>query len=197
MEPAVLSAADEPPASAQADGVDRHVEATIADLTSFHAEHARAGSPLERRAERLVDALGRPSVTLALTVLAGLWIGLALWRAGLEGITQPPFAWLELIATVVALLVAMLILAAQRRAGQLAERRDKLTLELALLADRRSAKIVALLADLRRDLPFLADRHDPEAAGMTRPADPKAVLDAIERHAREDAQDRGDDGASA
>lgn len=180
--PEVASAALAPPE------VERHVEATVADLTSFHAEHARASSPLERRAERLVDALGRPSVALALTVLAVLWVGLALWRVGADGIAQPPFAWLELIATVVALLVAMLILAAQRHAGQLAERRDKLTLELALLADRRSAKIVELLEDLRRDLPSVGDRPDPEATDMRQPANPKAVLDAIERHAQAEPQ---------
>lgn len=183
--------AEHPAPPADETGVEHHVESTVADLTSFHAEHARASSPLERRAERLVDALGRPSVALALTVLAGLWIGAALWQAGIGGIAQPPFAWLELLATVVALLVAMLILAAQRRAGQLAERRDKLTLELALLADRRSAKIVALLEDLRRDLPSVGDRHDPEVAGLTRPADPKAVLDAIERHAKADVDGDG------
>ncbi|MGA0600845.1 DUF1003 domain-containing protein [Caulobacter sp. KR2-114] len=158
----------------------------MADLTSFHAEHHRASSALERRAERLVDALGRPAVALGLTVAVVLWIGLAVLLTGPDAVARPPFAWLELIATVTALLISMLILAAQRRAGQLAERRDKLTLELALLSDRRSAKIIELLEDLRRDLPSVGERHDPEAAGMRRPSDPKAVLDAIDRHAQAD-----------
>jgi uncharacterized membrane protein len=172
--------------------VGRHVEATVADLTSFHAEHDRAASPLERGAGRLVDLLGRPAVVLGLTIMAAVWIAAALWRVGPEGIASPPFAWLELVGTIAAFLIAMLILAAQRHAGQLAERRDKLTLELALLADRRSAKIIELLEDLRRDLPSVGERHDPEATGMREPADPRVVLEAIDRHAQGDRPRDGD-----
>jgi hypothetical protein len=37
-----------------------------------------------------------------------------------------------------------------------------------------------LLEELRRDLPDVAYRHDPEVASMQTPADPHAVLSALE-----------------
>ena len=63
----------------------------------------------------------------------------------------------------------------------LAERRDQLTLELAILADKKTAKVIALLEEMRRDAPALADRADPESEAMARPADPREVLTAIDR----------------
>lgn len=44
----------------------------------------------------------------------------------------------------------------------------------------RSAKIIRMLEEMRRDDPSLRNRIDHEAAAMSAPADPQAVLDAIE-----------------
>jgi uncharacterized membrane protein len=73
-----------------------------------------------------------------------------------------------------------LILGTQRRADQLASHREQLTLELAILSEQKSAKIIALLEELRRDHPEVRDRIDPEAHAMSTPADPEAVLEAIQ-----------------
>ncbi len=54
-----------------------------------------------------------------------------------------------------------------------------ITLELAILGEQKSAKIIELLEEMRRDDPSLRDRVDHEAAAMSTPADPQAVLDAI------------------
>jgi uncharacterized membrane protein len=106
------------------------------------------------------------------------WAVYAAWRGG-GAVDQPAFAWLELAATVAALLVSILILVTQRREDQLADRRAQLTLELALLADRKSAKIIQLLEELRRDQPDVADRIDAESDDMSRPTDPEAVAASI------------------
>ena len=88
--------------------------------------------------------------------------------------------WLELAATLAALLTAILIFASQRRSDLLGERRAELTLQLALLADAKNARIIKLMQELRRDLPSVADRLDSEADEMATPVDPGAVLDAME-----------------
>jgi uncharacterized membrane protein len=90
-----------------------------------------------------------------------------------------PFPWLGSLLGLIALYVAILILATQRRADQLAARRDELTLELGILSEKKSAKIIELLEELRHDSPNIKDRIDHEAAAMATPADPRAVLDAI------------------
>jgi uncharacterized membrane protein len=73
----------------------------------------------------------------------------------------------------------VLILATQRREDQLTQRREQLTLELAILSEQKTAKIIQLLEESRRDNPQMHDRHDPEAEAMAQPADPGSVLAAI------------------
>jgi uncharacterized membrane protein len=75
--------------------------------------------------------------------------------------------------------MVVLILATQRREDQLAQRRELLILELAILAEQKTAKVIQLLEESRRDNPLIRNRVDPEAEAMAQPADPKSVLDAI------------------
>ncbi len=114
-------------------------------------------------------------------ILAGLaaWTLYAAVKTG-GGVDKPAFAWLELFGTLSSVIVSVLILVTQRREDQLADRRAQLTLELALLADRKSSKVISLLEELRRDHPDVADRVDRETDDLATPADPKAVLAAID-----------------
>ena len=159
-----------------------HLADSVAAVAEFHQDHYRRASRVQKTIDRLTDRLGRPKVVIGLFVLIAIWAGLATLKAG-GGINQPSLMWLELLTTVGALLVSLLILVTQRRQDQLAERRAQLMLELALLADRKSAKIIALLEELRRDQPDVADRIDEESNQMATPADPKTVLAAIDQHA--------------
>ena len=161
-------------------GLAGHEEESIEQIAALHVEHHRSASRLQRAIDWVTDKLGRP------TVVAAVLIGLAGWFASAfaasDGhVERPPFVWLELTATLAALLIAMLILVTQRRENLLAERRDQLTLELAILADKKSAKIIALLEEMRRDAPALANRPDAESEAMAKPADPAEVLAAIDR----------------
>lgn len=162
---------------------------SIDELAEFHLEHYRHATPLQRAIDGVTERLGRPGVVIALFALIGAWIVFAAVRD--DGrVDQPSFAWLELAATLAALLVALLILVTQRREDQLAERRSQLTLELALLADKRSAKIIALLEELRRDHPDLADRLDAESEEMAAPTDPHQVIAAIDARAAPSRADK-------
>ncbi|CAN5219504.1 hypothetical protein BH10PSE4_BH10PSE4_07810 [soil metagenome] len=151
-------------------------------VARFHRDHYQRASGLQRSIDGATERLGRPAAVIILMVVTGGWAAWAAWRGG-GRVDQPSFAWLELAATLAALLVSVLILVTQRREHQLADRRAQLTLELALLADKKSAKIIQLLADLRRDAPNLADRVDAESEDMARPADPAAVVASIDARA--------------
>jgi uncharacterized membrane protein len=164
------------------DGLAAHVAESVESVASLHLEHYRRATGLQRAIDAFNERLGRPSAVIVLVGVVAAWAGLAAWR-GDGRVDQPSFAWLELAATVAALLVSVLILVTQRREDQLADRRAQLTLELALLADKKSAKIIALLEELRRDQPGVADRIDVQSDEMATPTDPEAVAASLQAKA--------------
>ena len=60
-----------------------------------------------------------------------------------------------------------------------------------ILGERKTAKIIDLLEEMRRDNPLVRNRVDDTAAAMAKPADPGAVLSAIEEVHRTIAEERG------
>lgn len=170
-------------------GLAEHVAESVQAVASFHRKHYRSASGLQRAIDVVTDHLGRPAAVIVLVLAVAAWAGLAACRGG-GRVDQPSFAWLELAATVAALLVSFLILVTQRREDLLADRRAQLTLELALLADKKSAKIIQLLEELRRDEPNLADRPDQESEDMAKPTDAAAVAASIEANASDPSQAR-------
>ena len=158
-----------------------HIEDTVQAIARLHAEHYQQSTRLQRVVDRMTALLGRPGFVglLTLVVLAWAFANLAAGWLGWTPVDPPPFAWLQGVVGLMALYMTALILATQRREDLLAGHREQLTLELAILSEQKSAKIIQLLEEMRRDDPSLANRVDHEAAAMSLPADPQAVLDAI------------------
>jgi uncharacterized membrane protein len=157
-----------------------HIEQSVESIAAFHRDHYQGASKLQRVMDAATDRLGRPAFVAALLLGFGLWIIVSLQTT--RGHTEnPAFFWIELTATLAALVVALLILVTQRRQDQLAERRDQLTLELAILSDRKVAKVIALMEELRRDSPDLVDRPDAESEALAKPTNPSALLEALDR----------------
>jgi uncharacterized membrane protein len=77
--------------------------------------------------------------------------------------------------------MVLLVYATQRRDDQLAEQREQLTLELALLNEQKTAKLIELIEEFRRDIPIVDNREDPQAEAMARPVEPERVLEAIKQ----------------
>jgi len=105
------------------------------------------------------------------------WISLNLLAA--RPIDPPPFSWLGCAVSLVSLYMVVLILATQRREDELAQHREQLILELAILSEQKTTKVIQLLEESRRDNPLIHNRVDREAEAMARPADPQSVIDAI------------------
>jgi uncharacterized membrane protein len=158
-----------------------HIDETVQAIEKLRSEHRESATTLQRSVNFVIDFLGRPpaAVTLAVGLTAWVVLNLAEVKVGRPALDPPPFAWLSIFVSVAALLMAVLILAAQRHATQLAARRDHLTLQLALVSEQKSAKIIALLEEMRCDNPQIANRIDTAAAAMSRPSDPTAALDAF------------------
>lgn len=132
--------------------------------------------------------VARPRVLFVLLCAALMWVGFN--SAIRTGFDPPPFNMLANLCSVFAFLTAILILIAQWHETELANRREELTLELAILSEQKSAKLIQLLEELRRDLPNVSDRVDPEAETLAEPTDPAAVFDAL-KATHEEAQDDG------
>jgi len=158
-----------------------HIEGTVQSIARLHAEHYQQATRLQRIVDRMTGLMARPGFVGLLTAAVLVWVlaNLGASWVGLEPIDPPPFAALATVVSLLALYMTALILATQRREDQLAGHREQLTLELAILGEQKSAKIIELLEEMRRDDPSLRNRVDHEAAAMSTPADPQAVLDAI------------------
>lgn len=160
-----------------------HISETIQEMAKLHGLQHGTLSPLQRTVERLTALFGRPWAICTLFVAVGAWVILNSLQAafGLQPTDPPPFVWLELAVSVLALFLVVLVLSTQRREDQLAQLREHLTLQLALLNEQKTAKVIELLEELRRDSPHLDDREDHEAGAMAQRADPHAVLSAIKQ----------------
>ena len=159
-----------------------HVAETVHAIALLHAEHHRKSTLAERIVDRATASVGRPGFLLALVAAAIAWVlfNLGLLHKGLPPPDPPPFAWMELVLTGAALLIAIMILASQRRADGFANLREQMSLEATLLTEQKTRKIIELLEELRRDSPEIPDREDIEANQMASKAEPHEGLAVIE-----------------
>jgi uncharacterized membrane protein len=174
-----------------------HIEQTIEAIAELHRQHHRRTTPTQRAVSRLTNTVARPRFVGILTLVLVLWLSVntGLHVAGRPTIDPAPFNGLQVFTGIAGVYITILILITQKRENELAEARDQLTLELAILNEQKSAKIIALLEEQRRDTPFLPNRSDIEADQLSVPANPQAVLDAL-RNTTEDLAERSDEGHS-
>ena len=151
-------------------------------LAELHDAHRRQATFAQRIANRVTEALGRPGALMIVLVLVICWMigNYAAQRAGVKALEEAPFPELGLIVTVVALVVALLILTTQRHEQVLAEKRSQLTLQIAILSERKIAKLIGMLDDLRIAIPSVPSHRDLEAEEMAKSADPIATMELIE-----------------
>jgi uncharacterized membrane protein len=163
---------------------------TIASLRGRAEEEL---SHHQRRVERVTVALGHPHTIYVLALFVAGWV---LWNAlgrrlGLPTWDAPPFQGLQVVASVSALLMTIMVLTTQNRQSKQAEQRSHLDLQVNLLAEQKVAKLIELVEQLRRDMPEVPAREDPVAQSMTEPLDPKAALTALKETFEREATDRG------
>lgn len=157
-------------------------EATVDQLAKLYDRHDQRTTQVQRLANRITSALGKPMSLVVIFGVAIAWIiGNYVARAfGSMALEEFPFPDLGFIATIGALLVALLILTTQRHDEELAESRAQLALHIAMLSERKIAKIIELMEEQRRDNPLLPSRIDLEAADMAQPSDHDTTLGLID-----------------
>ncbi len=152
-------------------------------LRRFEDDHERAASPSQRAIEAASLFFGSPAYLAGVMGFAILWIAVDGWGRshGWSHMEDPPYFWLQGIVSLHALLLTIAVLIRQNRMSELAEHRAHLDLEINLLTEQKVAKILEILA--KRDGDFSEARDVDTGDDLTRPADPRALLDAIKRTA--------------
>ena len=175
-----------------------HIAETVDAVAQIHADHHLKRTAMERFMDNWTARLARPPVLAGVVCAVVLWIALNLLAplVGYAIVDAPPFPWLFEALTFLGLVMGILILSTQRRADQLAELREQMTLELASVTERKVAKVIELIEELRRDSPTLKNRTDPEARQMSVRTSPGEVLIAI-KDSHEEMTARSNDIASA
>jgi len=164
------------------DSLSGQVSENIESIVAFHEREQRKIGTAQRRLERLSALVARPLYLLLVLFAVALWVVCNVLAAhfGFAPFDPPPFARLQGILTLAALLTTTVVLIAQGRDAKLESQRAHLDLQVNLLTEQKVTKLIHLLEELRRDLPMVADRHDPEAATLQRRTDTAQILSAIE-----------------
>jgi uncharacterized membrane protein len=157
-----------------------HVDEALQAIANMQLAHHEQASPLDRMVDHVTATVARPRFLIYLGGAAMLWIGANI-LLGRGAPDAPPFPLLELVASCAALVISVLILASQRRADILANLRQQMTLEVALLTTQKTSKLVELIEEFRRDSPNVKDRIDTVALEMAEAPDHGTVLLAVQQ----------------
>jgi uncharacterized membrane protein len=162
--------------------IPEHAKLGLETVVAIHTRAQQATSRHHLLIERATTEIGQPRslyVVLALTAAWVLWNGLG--RAfGLPCPDPAPFAGLQCVVSVLALVLTTTILTTQNRHARISESRSHLDLQVSLLIEQKIAKLIELSEELRADMPMVRDRRDPVAEDMKQPVDASDLVFAIE-----------------
>lgn len=154
----------------------------IESLLEVRRRELQQRSPQFKFVDRVSEIIGRPAYLVGIVVFTALWVcanGLAR-RFGWRSFDPAPFALLDGVLTLAALISTTVILIAQNRQTRLEQQHTHIALQVTLLTEQKVAKIISLLEELRRDLPMVKNRYDPHAETLAEKTDALQVLSAIE-----------------
>lgn len=170
----------------QFDPVGDHIQ-TIAEL---HKRAERSIPLHQRKIEEVTAFLGRPRFLFIILVAVVLWSGIniMLRTFGIPSLDPPPFAWLQGVLTLGALLQTTVILITENRQAETIERRRQLDLQINLLLDEKMSKLLTMVDELRRVHPALEDATDPQVEALKKTVDPHQSLETLEQLLSEEEQ---------
>jgi uncharacterized membrane protein len=154
---------------------------TVESVADLDRGAERSLSAHQRWIERTTSAVGRPRTVYVVLTFTAAWIALNSKLASMgRAFDPPPFAYLDCIISLAALLMTVIILTTENRINIQDARRDRLDLQINLMNERKISKVIEMLEALRSDSPAVPNRLDPEATEMRRTADTAAIVRAID-----------------
>lgn len=154
---------------------------TVESVADLDRGAERNLSSHQRWIERTTSAVGRPRTVYLVLTFTAAWIALNSLLVPIgRAFDPPPFAYLDCIISLAALLMTIIILTTENRINIQDARRDRLDLQINLMNERKISKVIEMLEALRSDSPAIPNRFDPEATEMRRTADTAAIVRAID-----------------
>ena len=148
----------------------------------------RAATATKSRSDRLADQVTAfcGSMRFVWTHVAwfAVWIG---WNLLPRRATFDPFPFqlLTLVVSLEAIFLSAFILVSENRQAHIAERRNKLDLQVNLLAEQENTKMLKLLADIAKRVGVPCDESEIEALASS--TDPEQLAAQIDRTESGDA----------
>jgi uncharacterized membrane protein len=168
------------------DPIGGHIQ-TIAELH----KQAESSVPIhQRKIEEVTAFLGRPRFLFIILAVVVLWGGINIILISFGGLSldPPPFAWMQGVLTLAALLQTTVILITENRQAVTIERRRQLDLQINLLLDEKMSKLLTMVDEMRRVHPALEDATDPQIEALKKTVDPRQSLETLEQLLNEEEQ---------
>jgi len=150
----------------------------ISDIVDVENKTLERQTPPERWLETASRKIAHPASLVGLLIFVVVWIILNLHSAAFD---PPPFAWLQGLLTLTALVTTTTVLIGQGRQSKLAEQRAHLDLQINLLTEQKVSKLIHLIEELRVDLPGVEKRDDPHLSQLKKPADAAQLASALQQ----------------
>jgi uncharacterized membrane protein len=165
------------------DTPDSSLDQNIDSVLEVRKREREQRSSGQRFVERISVVIGRPLYLVALFVFVAGWIAYNCLAPHWDRtpFDAAPFALLEGIVSLAALISTTVVLIAQNRLTRIEQQHAHIALQVNLMTEQKVTKLIGLLEELRRVLPMVKDRYDAEAASFTQKTDALEVLSAIEQ----------------
>src|ERR1700761_1328801 len=92
----------------------QHVRQAIQQITAMQVTHHREATGAERLTDRVISVLGTPTLLVCVAAFTSIWVAIG-FAFPTSWVDAAPFPYLDLILSFSAILIAVLILASQRR----------------------------------------------------------------------------------
>ena len=164
------------------DGERDHLEQNLDSVLEVQKRDWEQRTPAQRRVERISRIIGQPMFLVGLLGFSGAWVfaNELMPFYGKAAFDPFPYAFLEGLLTLFALVSTTVILIAQSRQTRLEQQHTHIALQVNLLTEQKVTKLIALIEELRKDLPMVRDRYDPQVAALNKKANAADIHAAIE-----------------
>lgn len=161
---------------------DDNLDQNIDSVLEVRKRELEQRSSTQRFVERIGALIGRPLFLAAVLLIVVGWItyNVLAPRWDRTAFDPAPFALLDGLLSLAALLITTVVLIAQNRLTRIEQQHAHIALQVNLITEQKVTKIINLLEELRRDLPMVKDRFDAQAASFAQQTDALEVLSAIE-----------------
>jgi uncharacterized membrane protein len=164
----------------------------MSHATTPQARNVRTIAEFEERAlsertvgERLVDAaarvIGTTTFAAGHAVLFALWVVVNTGRMAAIPVFDPlPFSLLNLVVSLEATFLALILVISQNRMARQAERRAHLDLQINLLAEQESSQALVLLTVIAKHLGVTPPVEHPDIHELAGPTDVHQLASDVE-----------------